>query len=161
MADGLVRWRCESLGLVQRVGYRDRVRRAAKELGLVDWIENDPQDEDRVVFGAQGPEPALQRLLIAVRGPIGMGDARSVHRLEALPVEPTWERFTNRRDPDSQKAMAKRMDEAALYLGASFEVGRETLGVSKESLAVGKGPSPPSRTGTRPSSKRSTAWARP
>ncbi len=138
MAGSMVRWQCEARGLVQRVGYRDRVRRTAKELGLTGWVENDAADEDRVVFEAQGPQAMVERLLRAVEGPGGLSDAKEVRRLGEPAVVEGDRGFAIRRGGDVQEAMAERMDEAALYLGASLEVGRETLSVSKETLAVSK-----------------------
>ncbi len=130
----MVRWQCEARGLVQRVGYRDRVRRTAKELGLTGWVENDAADEDRVVFEVQGPPAMVERLLRAVEGPGGLSDAKEVRRLGELAVVEGERGFLLRRGGDVQEAMVERMDEAALYLGASLEVGRETLSVSKETL---------------------------
>ena len=136
MAEDVVRWKCESLGYVQRVGYRDRVRRAAKELRLVGWVENDPQDEDRVLFEAQGPKAAVVQLLSAVRGKQGLGDAREVRRIEELPVDPALKGFQIHVDPDPQKASQERMDEAALYLGGTFDLGLANLAVGRETLSA-------------------------
>jgi acylphosphatase len=57
-------------GWVQGVGFRVHVLRAARDLGLVGWVMNEPGGRVRCV--AEGPRDALERLLEAMReGPPG------------------------------------------------------------------------------------------
>ncbi|MDE1882337.1 MAG: hypothetical protein KGI89_17520, partial [Euryarchaeota archaeon] len=86
----------------------------------------------------QGPRASVHRLLSAVRGKQGLGDAREVRRIEELPVDPALKGFQIHVDPDPQKASQERMDEAALYLGGTFDLGQANLALGNETLAVGK-----------------------
>ncbi len=64
-------------GRVQGVGYRVFVLRKARDLGLVGWVANEPDGSVRCL--AEGPRPALEELLAALRaGPRGAG-VRGVH----------------------------------------------------------------------------------
>jgi acylphosphatase len=57
-------------GRVQGVGFRIFVVRAARRLGLVGWVANDPSGRLRCV--AEGPRPGLDTLLAELReGPPG------------------------------------------------------------------------------------------
>jgi acylphosphatase len=57
-------------GRVHGVGFRVHVRRAARELGLLGWVANEPGARVRCV--AEGPRPNLERLLAILReGPTG------------------------------------------------------------------------------------------
>jgi acylphosphatase len=57
-------------GRVQGVGFRYHVVRAARDLGLVGWVANEPSGAVRCV--AEGPRWALERLVEVVReGPRG------------------------------------------------------------------------------------------
>jgi acylphosphatase len=63
-------------GDVQGVGFRYFVQRRAQEAGLVGWVRNRP--DGTVECLAEGPRPALERLLADLeRGP-GMAEVRSV-----------------------------------------------------------------------------------
>jgi DNA ligase D-like protein (predicted 3'-phosphoesterase) len=52
-------------GEVQGVGYRDAVRRRARELGAMGWVRNG--DDGDVLVHAEGPEPALEELAAFLR----------------------------------------------------------------------------------------------
>ncbi len=52
-------------GRVQGVGFRAFVFDTALALGLVGWVSNEPDGSVRTV--AEGPEPQLLRLLMALR----------------------------------------------------------------------------------------------
>ena len=57
-------------GRVQGVGYRYFVLRLASDIGLTGWVANEPDGSVRAV--AEGPRPALERLLDGLReGPPG------------------------------------------------------------------------------------------
>jgi acylphosphatase len=57
-------------GRVQGVGFRVHVLRAARDLGLVGWVANQPGGHVRCV--AEGSRPALDGLLASLReGPPG------------------------------------------------------------------------------------------
>ena len=68
-------------GRVQGVWFRGHTEQAARALGLVGWVRN--LEDGRVEALAQGPRPALERLLEAVRA----GSPRSV--VEGVEVH--WE----------------------------------------------------------------------
>ena len=57
-------------GRVQGVGFRDFVQRRALALGLSGTVRNRPDGAVEVV--AEGPEPALERLLEALRDGPGL-----------------------------------------------------------------------------------------
>jgi acylphosphatase len=66
------KWRLDATarGWVQGVGFRVHVLRAARDLGLVGWVANEPGGRVRCV--AEGPRENLDRLLEALReGPPG------------------------------------------------------------------------------------------
>lgn len=138
VTDEIVHWRCEARGLVQRVGYRDRCRLAAKLLKLVGSVRNDPNNEDRVEIEIQGPKAAVGKFLEAIRGRRGMSIPESVERFEELPPSSDLRSFIIHRDLDSQKEQAERMDEAALYLGRVVETGEETLSIGRETLSAAR-----------------------
>jgi acylphosphatase len=72
-------------GRVQGVGFRYFVFRQASRLGLAGWVSNEPAGRVRCV--AEGPRPALEALLEALReGPPGALVER---------VDPTWSAATN------------------------------------------------------------------
>lgn len=57
-------------GRVHGVGFRVHVRRAARELGVLGWVANEPGARLRCV--AEGPRADLERLLAILReGPPG------------------------------------------------------------------------------------------
>lgn len=71
-------------GVVHGVGFRFFVERNARALGLAGWVRN--LTDGAVEVLAEGPRPALQRLLdLCRRGPQGA-------IVEA--VEPQWEQAT-------------------------------------------------------------------
>ncbi|HXG40531.1 MAG TPA: acylphosphatase [Candidatus Limnocylindrales bacterium] len=80
-------------GWVQGVGFRYFVLREASRLGLTGWVANEPDGSVRCV--AEGPRPALERLLERLReGP----SAARVERVEARwgPATGTFARFSVR-----------------------------------------------------------------
>ncbi len=67
-------------GRVQGVGYRDAVRRRARELGVLGWVRN--AEDGTVLVHAEGSAPALEELVAFLRkGPSGVG-------VEDVGVEP-------------------------------------------------------------------------
>ena len=73
-------------GRVQGVGFRVFVLRKARGLGLVGWVANEPNRRVRCV--AEGPRPALDELLSALRaGPPGA----DVHAVSERWTGPTSE----------------------------------------------------------------------
>ncbi len=57
-------------GTVQQVGFRDAVRRQARELALAGWVRN--ADDGTVVVHAEGPSAAIDALIVFLReGPPG------------------------------------------------------------------------------------------
>lgn len=76
-------------GIVQGVGFRMFVVRAAMELGVTGWVANERTGGVRCV--AEGPRPALEALLAALRrGPV----AAEVERVSEVWLPPT-EEFTS------------------------------------------------------------------
>ena len=63
-------------GRVQGVGFRWWVRSRALELGLVGWAAN--LEDGRVEVVAEGPRPAAETLLAALRAPGPPGRVRTV-----------------------------------------------------------------------------------
>jgi acylphosphatase len=80
------RLRARVQGLVQGVGFRYGVIRAAEDLGLKGFVENRP--DGSVYVEAEGPSEKLDRLEVFLRG--GPRPARVDH-LESERVEPTGE----------------------------------------------------------------------
>ncbi len=77
-------------GRVQGVGYRHFVWTRARRLGLTGWVRNEPDGSVAVV--AEGPRPALESLLDALReGP----PAARVERVETAwsPAAGTFDGF--------------------------------------------------------------------
>lgn len=69
-AENLNRLHVRLEGRVQGVGFRFFVQRTANELGLTGWVRN--RWDGSVEVLAEGPRPALERLLGALRrGPRG------------------------------------------------------------------------------------------
>lgn len=82
-------------GRVQGVGFRYFVLRQAKELGLTGWTRN--LSDGRVEARAEGPRPALERLLSAAhQGPLG--SAVSDVQAEWAAATGEFEGFEIRRD---------------------------------------------------------------
>ena len=76
----------EVSGHVQSVGFRYFVRQAARRLGLVGWVRNDP--EGTVSIAAEGSRARLEQFLEALReGPPSA---------EVEEVEARWEPATGR-----------------------------------------------------------------
>lgn len=134
----LEQWLIEARGQVQKVGYRDRVRQAAKHLNLVGWTGNDPTDEDRVIVIAQGRATRLLTLIELISGPSGLSDATEVRLMEKVQPDPSLKGFIIKRDPDTMKEMLERLEEATRLAGATWETMKETLAVHREILAVRK-----------------------
>jgi acylphosphatase len=70
-------------GIVQGVGYRERVRRAALRLGVRGEVWN--ESDGTVSIEAEGPEELLTRFEELIAGRYGASDARAVRRLRSLP----------------------------------------------------------------------------
>lgn len=87
-------------GRVQGVGFRAFVRGEARALGLTGWVRN--TDEGAVELEAEGPGPALDALLAALRrGPpasrVAGVDARREERARSDPEGPAFTTFEIRR----------------------------------------------------------------
>jgi len=78
-------------GLVQGVGYRDRVRRAAGRLGVTGTVRN--ESDGTVVVVAEGSRATLEEFERAISGPQGASDARALHRRAPTPIERAHVRF--------------------------------------------------------------------
>lgn len=76
--EDVVHWRIEARGVVQGVGYRDRCRNAASELGLLGRIWNDSHNPGRVVIEVQGQKEKVQRFVKSISGRAGLSDASAV-----------------------------------------------------------------------------------
>ncbi len=81
---GDVRWRCVAAGRVQGVNYRARVADSARRRGLVGSVAN--RSDGTVLIEVQGPLDLVAEFLDDVRGPRGLSHARSVERVEELPI---------------------------------------------------------------------------
>ena len=73
-------------GRVQGVGFRWWTRSRALELGLTGYASNQP--DGRVLVVAQGPRPACERLLEALRGAGTPGTVDNVIADFSAPSEP-------------------------------------------------------------------------
>jgi acylphosphatase len=78
-----VLWSIE--GIVQGVGYRERVRRAARQIGVSGHVQNLPDGTVRVV--AEGTLAQLAELERRILGSQGASDARRLTRVAR--TEPT------------------------------------------------------------------------
>jgi len=121
-------------GDVQRVGFRDAVQKAARELGLSGTVQNVEPYDVRIV--AEGEEAALKEFVKAIDiqdGPI------RVQELDVswAPATGEFQYFKILRG-DWQEELGERFDTAVVLLHRSIELGEQNLMVSKESLAVGK-----------------------
>ena len=121
-------------GDVQRVGFRDAVQKAARELGLSGTVQNVEPYDVRIV--AEGEEAALKEFVKAINiqdGPI------RVQELDVswAPAPGEFQYFKILRG-DWQEELGERFDTAVVLLHRSIELGEQNLMVSKENLAVGK-----------------------
>jgi len=121
-------------GDVQKVGFRDAVQRAARELGLSGTVQNVEPYDVRIV--AEGEEAALKEFVKAINirdGPI------RVQELDVswAPATGEFQYFKILRG-DWQEELGERFDTAVVLLHRSIELGEQNLMVSKENLSVGK-----------------------
>ncbi len=121
-------------GDVQKVGFRDAVQRAARELGLSGTVQNVEPYDVRIV--AEGEEAALKEFVKAINiqdGPI------RVQELDVswAPATGEFQYFKILRG-DWQEELGERFDTAVVLLHRSIELGEQNLMVSKESLMVSK-----------------------
>jgi len=121
-------------GDVQKVGFRDAVQKAARELGLSGTVQNVEPYDVRIV--AEGEEAALKEFVKAIDiqdGPI------RVQELDVCwaPATGEFQYFKILRG-DWQEEMGERFDTAVVLLHRSIELGEQNLMVSKESLMVSK-----------------------
>jgi len=121
-------------GDVQKVGFRDAVQRAARELGLSGTVQNVEPYDVRIV--AEGEEAALKEFVKAINirdGPI------RVQELDVswAPATGEFQYFKILRG-DWQEELGERFDTAIVLLHRSIELGEQNLMVSKENLMVSK-----------------------
>lgn len=132
MSEPVARWKCEASGEVQRVGYREVVRRAATAHGLVGSVWNDTNDEFLVHIDVQGSSRVLGEFLGAITGEQGLGRAESVRRTGTLQVDPSLTKFkVIRGDPALETV--DRAEQSAQLLTALLG---ETRGIAKESHEI-------------------------
>lgn len=132
MSEPVARWKCEASGEVQRVGYREVVRRAATARGLVGSVWNDTNDEFLVHIDVQGSSRVLGEFLGAITGEQGLGRAESVRRTGTLQVDPSLTKFkVIRGDPALETV--DRAEQSAQLLTALLG---ETRGIAKESHEI-------------------------
>ena len=132
MSEPVARWKCEASGEVQRVGYREVVRRAATARGLVGSVWNDTNDEFLVHIDVQGSSRVLGEFLGAITGEQGRGRAESVRRTGTLQVDPSLTKFkVIRGDPALETV--DRAEQSAQLLTALLG---ETRGIAKESHEI-------------------------
>ena len=81
--DPVVRRRVQVTGLVQGVGFRPFVWREATALGLTGWVGN---DDAGVLLEAEGPLPAVEALLAALRRPPPLARVHSVGTTDLPPT---------------------------------------------------------------------------
>ncbi len=82
-----VRWRLRITGRVQGVGFRYFTMTAARDLGLVGWVRNQP--DGSVLSEVQGPSESVKRFGMEVRrGPrfsrVGEVEVDSLEQVERL-----------------------------------------------------------------------------
>jgi acylphosphatase len=142
MTEALTRWRLEACGLVQLVGYRERVHEQAEQRGLVGSVVNDENDPHRVEIVVQGPPETLEEFRKAISGSEGRSRPKVVTRVEELPPDPGLTDFEVGRGSLPIETL-ERMEQGNRVLGSmdtrlgSLEsLGRETLTISKETLAA-------------------------
>ncbi|HUZ80285.1 MAG TPA: acylphosphatase [Thermoplasmata archaeon] len=138
MTEALTRWRLEARGLVQLVGYRERVRDQAEQRGLVGSVVNDENDPHRVEIVVQGPPETLEEFRKAVSGSEGRSRPKEVMRVEELPPDPGLTDFEVGRGSLPIETL-ERMEQGNRVLGSmdtrlgSLEsLGRETLAETRK-----------------------------
>ncbi len=146
MSEPVARWKCEASGEVQRVGYREVVRRAATARGLVGSVWNDTNDEFLVHIDVQGSSRVLGEFLGAITGEQGLGRAESVRRTGALQVDPSLTKFkVIRGDPaletvdraeQSAQLLTALLGETRGIAKETHEIVNETRGISKETHEI-------------------------
>lgn len=102
-----VRWRIVASGTVQLVNYRERVQRAALAHHLVGEVENDREDDERVVIDAQGSAADLLQFLEAIRGAEGRSDAREVLKVKELQADPNLTQFQIKRGKAREETLER------------------------------------------------------
>jgi acylphosphatase len=83
--------RYRAVGRVQGVGYRDRVRRAARTRGLVGRVRN--REDGSVELEVQGSRADVDAAIAEIALPEGASVPREVRRVASLPVDPRLEDF--------------------------------------------------------------------
>ncbi len=141
MSEPVARWKCEASGEVQRVGYREVVRRAATARGLVGSVWNDTNDEFLVHIDVQGSSRILGEFLGAITGEQGLGRAESVRRTGTLQVDPSLTKFkVIRGDPALETVdLAERSAQLlTALLGETRGIAKETHEIVNETRGISK-----------------------
>ena len=121
-------------GYVQKVGYREHVRKEAIKIGLSGYVENLKTDE--VLIVAEGGEADLKRFLSEI--------VITRYPMMVTSCNVTWhegngefKKFVIIRG-DIQEETFERMDYAGILLHEILDVTKQTLDVSKQTLDVSK-----------------------
>ena len=128
-------------GDVQRVGYRDRVEKIARKLGIKGFVENLKPYDVRII--AEADEEVLQEFIKAIeikKAPI------FVEKIEANYSEPTGEfKFFEIKRGNWEEELGERLDTAGnlLYRVAelserSVELGEKTVALGEKTVALGE-----------------------
>ena len=121
-------------GDVQRVGYRDAVLRAARDLGISGYVKNvEPYDVEIV---AEGEEEDLKRFIEAIRIQRYPINVRSLSvRWEDATGEFEYFRIISGKWTEE---LFERIDTAGALLYRSVELGERAVALSEESVAIGR-----------------------
>jgi len=121
-------------GDVQRVGYRDAVKKIARKLNINGYVENLKQDDVKIV--AEGEEENLKGFIEIVnikKYPINV-ESVEVNYKEATGE---FEYFEIKRG-DWQEELGERLDVAGAFLYRSVELGEKSVALGEKSVALGE-----------------------
>ncbi len=141
MRVAVARWKCEASGEVQKVGYREVVRKAALARGLVGSVWNDPNDEFLVHIDAQGSPATLEEFLRSVSGEQGLGRAESVRKTGDLEVDLSLTQFKVVRGDLALETVDRAEQSAGLLtalVGQTSGIAKETHEIAKETHEIAK-----------------------
>ena len=141
MGVAVARWKCEASGEVQKVGYREVVRKAALARGLVGSVWNDPNDEFLVHIDAQGSPATLEEFLRSVSGEQGLGRAESVRKTGDLEVDLSLTQFKVVRGDLALETVDRAEQSAGLLtalVGQTSGIAKETHEIAKETHEIAR-----------------------